>query len=115
LQEADHYLNAGLLVESEREYTRASGLDPRSSAAYAGLARIRERTAEYTEATALAQKSIGFGDNADARLVLARVALLKNRVPEAAQQVAAALRVAPADTEALGMKQAVQARGGQVP
>lgn len=115
LQEADHYLNAGLLVESEREYTRALGHDPRSAAAYAGLARIRERTAEYTEATTLAQKSISFGDNADARLVLARIALLKNKVPEAAQQVAAALRVAPADSAALGMKQAVQARGGQVP
>ena len=115
LAEADHYLSAGLLVESEREYTRALGLDAKSSAAYAGLARIRERTAEDTEAAQLAQKSLGLKDNADAHLVLARIALLKSRIPEAAQQVGAALRVAPADTEALGMKQAVQARGGVVP
>jgi tetratricopeptide (TPR) repeat protein len=115
LEEADHYLSEGLLVESEREYTRALGLAPNSAAAYAGLARIRERTAEYAEAARLAQKSTGLQDNADAHLVLARIALLKNNIPEAAQQVGAALRVAPANTEALGMKQAVQARGGQVP
>jgi tetratricopeptide (TPR) repeat protein len=115
LAEADHYLSAGLLVESEREYTRALGLDPKSSAAYAGLARIRERTAEDAEATRLAQQSLALKDNADAHLVLARIALFKSRIPEAAQQVGAALRVAPTDTEALGMKQAVQARGGVLP
>jgi tetratricopeptide (TPR) repeat protein len=115
LAEAGHYLNAGLLVESEREYTRALAVDPHSAAAYAGIARIRERTAEYDEAAQLAQKSIGIQDNADAHLVLARMALLKSRIPDAAQQVAAALRLEPTNTEALGLKQAVTARGGVVP
>lgn len=115
LKEAHHYLNDGLLVESEREYNRAIALDPKSAAAYAGLAAIRERTSEPNEARTLATKSLQLGDNPAAHLVLARLALLANQIPNAATQVGDALRIAPTDTDALGLRQAVLARGGQVP
>ena len=113
--DAQHYLTDGLLVESEREYTRVLAVDPKSADAYAGLARIRERTGEPAAARQLATKSLQLKNNAGAHLVLARLALLANQVPAAASEVAAALQVSPGDTEAQGLRQAVLARGGQMP
>lgn len=110
-----HYLNAGLLVESEREYNRALAMDPRSADAYTGLARIRERTGDRAAAAQLANRSIQLHDTPGAHLVLARLALLNNQVPQAANEVATALRLNPADAEALGLRQAVVARGGTIP
>ncbi len=115
LGEASRYANAGLLVESEREYNRALAVDPRSAEAYAGLSRIRERTADRDAARELAQRSIALHDNPAAHLVLARLALLAGQVPAAAGEVSAALRLDPNNPEARGLKQAVVARGGQVP
>ncbi len=114
LTDAQHYLNAGLLVESEREYNRALVQEPNSADAYAGLARIRERTGEGVAAKQFADKSIQLHNNPAAHLVLARLALLANQIPLAESEVGAALRVAPNNMEAKGLQQAVAARGGQV-
>ena len=115
LADATHYLNAGLLVESEREFNRAVAADPNSADAYAGLARVRERTGEHDAANQLATRSLALRDNVAAHLVLARLALLANQLPAAAAQVAAALRLEPSDSEARGLEQAVTARGGRIP
>ncbi len=114
LSDATKYLNAGLLVESEREFNRALSVDPNSAAAYAGLARIRERTADPDRAKQLADKSIQLHDNPDAHLVLARLALGTNQLTVAETEVASALRLDPNNTEAKGLRQAVIARGGTV-
>ncbi len=111
LADAQHYLNGGLLVESEREFNRALAVDPNSADAYAGLARIRERTADRDAARQLAQRSLALRDNPGAHLVLARLALLAGQLPAAQSEVAAALRLDSKNTEALGMEQAVAARG----
>jgi tetratricopeptide (TPR) repeat protein len=115
LADANRYGNAGLLVESEREYNRALAVDPNSAEAYAGLARIRERTADRDAAKQLANRSVQLHDNPAAHLVLARLALLANQVPLAATEVEAALRLDGNNAEARGLRQAVAARGGQVP
>lgn len=115
LTNANQYLNSGLLVESEREYNRALAIDPSSAEAYAGLARIRVRTGDRPAATQLANRSIQLKDNPAAHLVLARVALLANQVAQATAQVQAALRLDPNDSDANGMRLAVNARGGQIP
>ena len=115
LEDANRYLNAGLLVESEREYTEALSLDSNSAAAYAGLARIRERTGDRDAARQLAARSIQLRNNIPAHLVLARLALLTSQVPAAADEVAAALRIDGNNAEARGLRQAVLSRGGQVP
>ena len=115
LTDATHYLNAGLLVESEREYNRAVAIDPSSAEAYAGLARVRERTGERDAARQLANRSLQLRNNVPAHLVLALLALLAGQVPSAAVEVSAALRLEPNNSEARGMQQAVVARGGQVP
>ena len=115
LEDANRYLNAGLLVESEREYNEALSLDSGSAAAYAGLARIRERTGDRDAARQLALRSIQLRNNVPAHLVLARLALLTSQVPTAASEVAAALRIDGNNAEARGLRQAVTSRGGQVP
>ncbi len=115
LEDANRYLNAGLLVESEREYTEALSLDSNSAAAYAGLARIRERTGDRDAARQLATRSIALRNNIPAHLVLARLALLTSQVPVAADEVAAALRIDNNNAEARGLRLAVTSRGGQVP
>lgn len=115
LANANQYLNAGLLVESEREYNRALAADPSSADAYAGLARIRERTGDRVAAAQFANRSIQVRDNPAAHLVLARVALLANQIPQAATQVEAALRLDPNNPDARGLRLAVNARGGQIP
>ena len=115
LEAANRYSNGGLLVESEREYKAALAQDPNSAEAYAGLARIRERTGERDLARQLASRSLQLHDNPAAHLVLARLALLDSAVPSAASEVGAALHLDPGNTEAKGLRQAVIARGGQVP
>ena len=115
LADANRYLNAGLLVESEREYKQVIALDPKSSEAYAGLARIRERTGDRAESTDLANRSIQLRDNVAAHLVLARLALLANQIPVAANEVVAALHIDGNNAEARGLRLAVTARGGVVP
>ncbi len=115
LADATRYLNAGLLVESEREYNRALAVDSASPDAYAGLARIRERTGDRDAARQLATRSLSLRDTPAAHLVLARLALLGGQVPVAASEVAAALRDDGNNAEARGLRQAVIARGGQVP
>ena len=115
LADGNRYLNAGLLVESEREYNRAIAVDAGSAEAYAGLARIRERTGDRDAARQLAARSLHLRDNPAAHLVLARLALLTGQVPVAATEVEAALKDDGNNAEARGLRQAVLARGGQVP
>jgi tetratricopeptide (TPR) repeat protein len=110
----DLYLNTGLLVEAEREYGHALAANPSSAAAHAGLAQIRERTGERDAARAEAQRSLELAPNVAAHLVLARLDLLSSQLPAAAREVEAALRIAPTDSNARGLKQAVESRGQQV-
>ncbi|RRA47469.1 lipopolysaccharide assembly protein LapB [Acidipila sp. EB88] len=114
LAEGNRYLNAGLLVESEREYNRAIAVDPQSADAYCGLARVRERTGDHDAAAQLAKRSLQLHDNAAAHVVLARLALAANQVPVAATELASALRLDANNAEARGLRPAITARGGQV-
>jgi tetratricopeptide (TPR) repeat protein len=110
----NQYLNTGLLVEAEREFNQALSANPASATAHAGLAQIRERTGERDSARAEAQRSLELGANVPAHLVLARLDLLSSQLPAAAQEVQAALRIAPTDPNARGLKQAVESRGQPV-
>lgn len=114
VQNGDHYLNAGLLVEAEREYGQALTVNPASSPAHAGLAQIRERTGDRDAARAEAQRSLDLAPNVPAHLVLARLDLLTSQLPAAAREVQAALQIAPSDANARGLKQAIESRGQQV-
>ena len=101
--------------DGARRCKQVIGFDPKSSEAYAGLARIRERTGDRAEAMILANRSIQLHDNVAAHLVLARLALLANQVTVAATEVVAALHIDSNNAEARGLRLAVTARGGVVP
>ena len=110
----DQFLNRGLILEAERQYQAALQADPLSALAYAGLAQVREHSEDVKAARVEAQRSLGIKPNVSAYLVLARADLASNQLSAAANEISAALRLEPANANARGMKQAVEARGQEV-
>ncbi|MGC2162442.1 MAG: tetratricopeptide repeat protein [Silvibacterium sp.] len=115
VSDGDQFLNRGLILEAEREYQTALQADSSSALAHAGLAQVREHSEDRTAARAEAQQSISLAPNVPAYLVLARLDLESHQLPAAAADVSSALRIEPANANALSMKQAVEAQGQQVP
>ena len=109
------YLAAGLVPEAEQEFESALTADPRSAAAHAGLAQIREQSGSASDARTEAQASLNLQPNAAAWLVLARLELQASNLPASASDVGSALRLEPANTAVLGMKQALASRGQSIP
>jgi tetratricopeptide (TPR) repeat protein len=114
-QLGDGYLAQGLIPEAERQFNSALAADPNSSAAHAGLAQVRERSGSPDDARAEAAASLHLSPNVAAYLVLARLALQANRLPDAASNVANALKLDPRSPAALGMKNALAARNQPLP
>jgi tetratricopeptide (TPR) repeat protein len=114
-QQGTNYLNRGLVLEAEREFQAAVAADPSNALAHAGLAQVRERSGEAEAARQEAESSLKLAPNVPAYLVLARLDLAANRLPEAATDVSKALKVDANSPAAKGMKQALAARGQQVP
>jgi len=109
------YLAQGLIPEAEQEFHTALTADPKSATAHAGIAQVRERSGSTDDARAEAQASLKLSPNVAAYLVLARLDLQAQQLPAAATDVSNALRVAPKDPAALGMKSTLEARGQSVP
>lgn len=109
------YLTQGLVLESEREFQSAVNADPRSAAAHAGLAEVRERSGNVAEARTEAQTSITLKPNVPAYLVLARLDLQTGANAASAASVARALQLEPTNSAALGLRQALATRGTQIP
>ena len=114
-QQGQDYLGQGLVPEAEKEFQAAIAADRSNAAAHAGLAQVRERSGNTADARAEAQTSIGLHPNAAAYVVLARLDLRANRLASAASNVGKALQSEPKDSAALGMRQALQARGQSIP
>jgi tetratricopeptide (TPR) repeat protein len=109
------YLAQGLIPEAEQEFQTALTADPKNSAAHAGIAQVRERSGSPAAARTEAQTSLKLAPNVDAYLVLARIELQANQLSASATDVAAALRLEPANAAALGMKTALTSRGQALP
>jgi tetratricopeptide (TPR) repeat protein/TolB-like protein len=109
------YLAQGLIPEAEQEFQAAISADSASAAAHAGLAQVRERSANMDDARHEAEASLKIHPNVDAYLVLARLDLQTNQMPESASNVSKALQLEPGNTAAQGMRQALQARGQSLP
>jgi tetratricopeptide (TPR) repeat protein len=109
------YLAQGLVPEAEQEFQAAIAADGSSAAAHAGLAQVRERSGNTTDAQAEAQTSIKLEPNAAAYVVLARLDLQTNNLADSASNVSKALQLEPKDPAALGMRQALQTRGQSIP
>lgn len=108
------YLNQGLLPEAEREFLAAIAADATSALAHAGLAQVRERSGDESEARTEAQTSIKLRPNATAYIVLARLDLRNNDLAASAADVGQALRLEPENGPALGMKQQLQYRNQSI-
>ena len=115
VKNGDQFLNRGLILEAEREYQFALKADPSSALAHAGLAQVREHSRDVEAARQEAQKSLILAPNVPAHLVLARLDLASSQLAPAASEVSQALRIDPSSPNALGMKQAIESRGQQVP
>ena len=109
------YLAQGLMPEAEQEFQSALGADSGNAAAHAGLAQVRERTGSTGEARTEAQASLRIAPNVDAWLVLARLDLAAGQLAASAGDLASALKIEPANAAALGIRQALAARGQSVP
>jgi tetratricopeptide (TPR) repeat protein len=109
------YLAQGLIPEAEREFQAAIAADASSAAAHAGLAQVREHSGNPADARAEAQRSLTLKPNVPAYLVLARIDLQANELASSASNVSKALQLEPKDSAAQGMRQALQARGQNLP
>jgi len=109
------YLAQGLIPEAEQEFHSALIADPKNAAAHAGIAQVRERSGSADDARTEAQASLKLAPNVAAYLVLARLDLQANNLASSANSVSNALHLEPANSAALGMKTALQARGQTVP
>jgi tetratricopeptide (TPR) repeat protein len=108
------YLAQGLLPQAEQQFQSALASDQNNAPAHAGLAEVRERSGNATEARAEAQRSLNIQPNVPALLVLARLDLAQNHLPAAADDVSRALRLEPANAAAVAMRQNLQQRGQSV-
>jgi tetratricopeptide (TPR) repeat protein len=109
------YLNQGLVPEAEREFQAALAADPKSAAAHAGIAQVRERSGADADARDESQASLKLNPNAAAYMVLARLDLKQMDLAAAATEVTNALRLDPKNGPALGMKQQLISRGQSLP
>ena len=109
------YLSQGLIPEAEREFQAAITADASSAAAHAGLAQVREQSGSAEEARAEAHHSLDLHPNVDAWMVLARLDLGANNLAAAGTDVTSALALDAHNGAALGMRQALRARGQSLP
>ena len=114
-QQGHDYLAQGLLPEAEKEFHSALTADPRSAAAHAGLAEVRQQSGSAAEARVEAQASLACAQNVDAYLILARIELAANNLPASAIDVKSALHLDPSSGAAQGMRSALASRGQAIP
>ncbi len=109
------YLAEGLLPEAEQEFQLARGSDANSAPARLGLAQVREQSGDDAAARDEAQAALRLMPSADAHVLLGRLDLKANRLSEAAGEVKQALQLEAKSSAALGLRQALAARGQTIP
>ena len=109
------YLAQGLLPEAEEEFQMALGSDANSAPARLGLAQVREQSGDDAAARGEAQAALRLRPSADAHVLLGRLDLKANQLPEASSEVRQALELEPKSSAALGLRQALVARGQSFP
>ncbi len=106
--QAREFLDRGLLLEAERLYQSALVADAGCADAHAGLAEVREKAGDSADARKEAQKSLALKPTAEAHLVLARLDMAANQVPEAGNEVSLALQLAPANKTAQELQKQIR-------
>jgi tetratricopeptide (TPR) repeat protein len=114
-QLGNDYLAQGLLAEAEQEFQSALAADASAAAPHAGLAQVREHSGATDAARTEAHTSINSKPNATAYLVLARLDIQANNLPDAADDVSHAHKLEPKNTAAQALRQTLQTRGQNLP
>ncbi|MGA3080305.1 MAG: tetratricopeptide repeat protein [Terracidiphilus sp.] len=112
-EQAKEYLDRGLLLEAERLYQLAVAADDRVAEAHAGLAEVRERTGDANAARDEALISLKLMPSEEAYLEMAQLDLAADKLDEAKQEVAQALKLAPQSQAAQELLGQIEAREGQ--
>ena len=114
-EEGTRFLYQGLILEAEQEFQAALQIDSGNAGAHAGLAMVRERGGDGDAARREAQQSLKLQPNITAYLVLARIDLAANQLPDAASNVSHALQLEPQNSAARHLRQQLEAKGQQIP
>ena len=108
----------GSLNAAREEFVQAILLDPQSYEAHFGLANVREKQGRIEDAVAELQAAIWSRDTPQARVRLARIYIVLERMADARKQADAALALDPDDAEVrtlakeLGLVDSVSLGGG---
>jgi tetratricopeptide (TPR) repeat protein len=112
--QARDYLDEGLLLEAERLYQTALASDDRVPAVHAGLAEVRERTGDKTDARKEARTSLELMPSVEAYLVMGRLDLAAGHMQEAKYDVSEALKIEPGNKAVMELRQRVEAKEAQM-
>ncbi|MGH9521741.1 MAG: tetratricopeptide repeat protein [Terriglobales bacterium] len=104
VQRGQELLEQGFRPEAERNFQEAVRLDPTNAAAHVGLARILEMNSDWEGARREADAAVHFQATADAYMVLARVSLQQNQIPDAEHNLQLALTLDPKNAAALELQ-----------
>jgi len=109
------YLGQGLLPEAEGQFSAALAVDPRSAAAHAGLAQVRELSGQADAARKEARLSLQIQPNAAAWVVLGRLDYTANSLSLSSGDVIQALQLEPTNPGALALRQLLIQHGQAIP
>ncbi len=109
------FFNQGLILEAEREFQAALGVDSGNAEAQAGLALVREQDGDIKEARLQAEGSLKAKPNVAAYLVLARLDLQANNRASATTHVTNALNLEPQNSAARLLRQQIEGKGSATP
>jgi len=107
---AHEKLDRGLLLEAESGYQAALAADAHSAEAHAGLAQVRERAGDNDAARKEAQAALERQPNLDAYLVLARLDLAANHLPQAREDDDQAIKLDPTSRTAKDLRKTIDSR-----
>ena len=110
--EGDGYLKRGLVLEAERLYQSAVAANGNSAEAHAGLAEVRRRTGDASEARMEADEALKLNASPEAYLVLSRLDLAAGKLSEAKTEADEALKLNPKDQAAQQLSREIASKQG---
>jgi tetratricopeptide (TPR) repeat protein/TolB-like protein len=107
-------LNQGFATQAEKQFREALQYEPSDPALHAGLAHTLE-SSDPAAATREAEASLKLQPNAEAHLVLARLALARNDARAAAEHADSALQLEPTNSAAQALKRSIESKLSEAP
>ena len=103
------------MLEAERAFQQAIEADGNSAAAHLGLAEVRDRSGDITNARLEAEQAVRVSPTAAGYILLAQIALQTGNLSASATDVGFALKLEPANAAAQQMRTMLAAKGQALP